>query len=78
MSTPRARAAEMAATALKGSPVEIQLLSGDNLLATVAAAEMIEIDGREFARTRMAQEVFKLDRASTQEEILDALSNPTT
>ncbi|MGN5476890.1 hypothetical protein ACTMU2_07820 [Cupriavidus basilensis] len=59
---------------LSDDPPKIYALSGDNLLATIASADVIEIDDcRSHPATRIGQLVLDDAQIATTDEIIEAL-----
>lgn len=55
----------------------VQRVSGDNLLALLATADVIQIDDRVFARSHQGKKVYELDRVTPSDELMDIITGLT-
>jgi len=52
----------------------VQKVSGDNLLALLATADVVSIDGHEYARSLRGKVACELDEVTTDETLLDLIA----
>ncbi|MFM0077133.1 hypothetical protein PQQ86_38965 [Paraburkholderia sediminicola] len=55
-------------------PMTVQKVSGDNLLALLATADVVSIDGHEYARSLRGKAACELDEVTADEALLDLIA----
>ena len=57
-------------------PMIVEKVSGDNLLALLATADIVSIDGDDYARSKRGKAAYDLDDVTTDDALLDIIAGP--